>query len=140
MLTVNTHALRTRCCAFCLRANNDSATRQGRNPLQVAGDGNASEGNPDMESRYKVRREFFKQDPRNRTLILHHPGEMFWYSFSLSVKGELWGIVCYGGIAGALGGCGEEEEGVIVEWYSTWMRCGAGIDHVCRPRDGRRER
>lgn len=55
---------------------NGAATRQGHNPLQVAGDGNASEGNPDMESRYKVRREFFRQDPRNRTLILHHPGEM----------------------------------------------------------------
>ncbi|CAN0463006.1 unnamed protein product, partial [Laminaria digitata] len=47
--------------------------KQGRNPLQVAGDGNASEGNPDGESRYKVRREFFQQDPRNRTLVLHHP-------------------------------------------------------------------
>lgn len=47
---------------------------QGRNPLQVAGDGNASEGNPDTESRYKVRKEFFQHDPRNRTLVLHHPG------------------------------------------------------------------
>lgn len=50
---------------------------QGRNPLQVAGDGNASEGNSDMAARYKVRREFFEQDPRNRTLLLHHPGAFF---------------------------------------------------------------
>lgn len=58
------------------------AIRQGRNPLQVAGDGNASEGNPDMPARYKVRREFFQHDPRNRTLVLHHPGKcrfvLFW--------------------------------------------------------------
>ncbi|CAN0160818.1 unnamed protein product, partial [Ectocarpus sp. 12 AP-2014] len=54
-------------------ASADVRNSEGRNPLQVAGDGNASEGNPDMDSRYKVRREFFRQDPRNRTLILHHP-------------------------------------------------------------------
>lgn len=49
--------------------------KQGRNPLQVAGDGNASEGNADMEARFNVRKEFFQQDPRNRTLVLHHPGK-----------------------------------------------------------------
>ncbi|CAN0503545.1 unnamed protein product, partial [Discosporangium mesarthrocarpum] len=51
---------------------------ESRTPLDVAAEGLASEGEMDRLARETVRRAFFGAEPKNRTLVLHHPGEFLY--------------------------------------------------------------